>query len=60
MSSDLDAERKAYSAHDMASEYPDLFKIRDGQVYVLPSAEGKPCPCCGLPLRGSPLPRAEA
>lgn len=46
-----------------ALAYPELFEVRVGdgppQVLVRPEAEGKPCPCCGLPLKGSPLPRAE-
>lgn len=45
-----------------AKLYPELFEVRavDGLVTVLvrPEAEGKPCPCCGKPLAGSPLPRS--
>lgn len=53
------------AAVSLAREYPDLFEIvgeewGEAEVRVRPDAEGKPCPCCGLPLSGSPLARAEA
>lgn len=52
--------RRLELLRNMARERPDLFEIRDDQVYVRPGKEDEPCPCCGLPLSGSPLPRADA
>lgn len=51
--------RPILTAEALAELHPDLFAVRDGQVYVRPEAEGQPCPCCGKTLVGSPLPRAE-
>lgn len=44
---------------ELAYDHPELFEVRDGQVLVRPEAEGEPCPCCGMPLAASPLPRTE-
>jgi hypothetical protein len=57
--SDQDHAAVRIPALDLARLHPEMFVVRDGQVFVRPEADGMPCPCCGRTLKGSPLPRVE-